>query len=204
MKRVSLECGGKAPSLVFADCNLDKCLDALSHGAFLYSGQSCTAVTRILVEDAVYDSFIDDLVARAKDMKVGDPLDESSRVGPLVSDRHVQRVRELLDSARDAGATFVTGGSVSDRYVEPTVVTDVSPNSRIANEELFAPVVVVFRVEDEEEALRIANGTPYGLGASIWTSDVNRVQRLMRRIEFGDVWVNTYYRRFAETSCSRA
>jgi acyl-CoA reductase-like NAD-dependent aldehyde dehydrogenase len=200
LKRLSLECGGKAPSLVFDDANLEKCLTGLSYGAFLYSGQSCTAVTRILVDEAIYDEFLPKFVAKAEAMSVGDPLDDSNLVGPLVADRQVDRAKDLLASAVEDGASILCGGEFDGRYIRPTVVVDVPPTSRIACEEVFAPVVVIFKVSSEKEMLEIANSTPYGLGASVWTKDVSRAQRVMRGLKFGDVWINTYYRRFAETS----
>jgi acyl-CoA reductase-like NAD-dependent aldehyde dehydrogenase len=199
LKRVSLECGGKAPCLVFADCYLDKALDALSWGAFLYGGQSCTAATRIIVEDSLYDRFAEQLAERARSLPVGDPLDERSLIGPLVSERQVQRVASFIDSVHADGGTILTGGAIDGLYVEPTIVTDISPDSRVASQEVFGPVVCLFRASGEEEAVSIANGVRYGLGASVWTADVSRALRLTRRLEAGDVWVNTHYVRQSET-----
>ena len=199
LKRVSLECGGKAPCLVFADAYLDKCLDALSYGAFLYGGQSCTAATRIIVERPLYEGFVDALVERAQALPVGDPLDRGTLLGPLVSERQVERVRAFLDGVEADGGTIATGGGVDGLFVEPTVVTGVAPDSRIASEEVFGPVVCVFPADDEDEAIRIANGVRYGLGASVWTADVSRALRVVRRLDAGDVWVNTHYVRQSET-----
>ena len=199
MKRVSLECGGKAPSLVFADCYLEKCLDALSYGAFLYSGQSCTAATRIIVERGLYDDFVVALAARAEALPVGDPLDPETLIGPMVSARQVERVRSFLAGVADDGGTVVTGGRIDGLYVAPTVVVGVRPESRIASEEVFGPVVCVFAADDEDEAIALANGVRYGLGASVWTSDVSRALRVVRRLEAGDIWVNAHYIRQAET-----
>jgi acyl-CoA reductase-like NAD-dependent aldehyde dehydrogenase len=199
LKRVSLECGGKAPCLVFADCDRPKALDALSYGAFLYTGQSCTAATRVIVEASLYDEFVGDLARRAEQMPVGDPLDEATLIGPLVSERQVARVRSFLDSVEDDGGRIVVGGRIDGLYMWPTIVSDVDPTSRLAIEEVFGPVLAVFRVEDEDEAVRIANAVRYGLGASVWTRDMYRALRLVRRLEAGDVWVNTHYVRQAET-----
>jgi acyl-CoA reductase-like NAD-dependent aldehyde dehydrogenase len=199
LKRISLECGGKAPCLVFEDCDLEKCLDALSYGAFLYGGQSCTAATRIIVQRPLYEAFVAALVERAQALPVGDPLDEGTLLGPLVSERQVERVRSFLDGIAAAGGTVVTGGSIDGTYVSPTVVTGVAPDSRIASEEVFGPVVCLFAADGEDEAIEIANGVRYGLGASVWTSDISRAVRVARRLEAGDVWVNTHYIRQSET-----
>jgi acyl-CoA reductase-like NAD-dependent aldehyde dehydrogenase len=199
LKRVSLECGGKAPCLVFEDAYLEKCLDALSYGAFLYGGQSCTAATRIIVQRPLYERFVEELVARAERLPVGDPLDPATLIGPLVSERQVERVRSFLDGVEADGGTVVTGGEIDGLYVRPTVVTNVRPDARVAAEEVFGPVVCVFAADGEDEAIEIANGVRYGLGASVWTGDVSRALRVVRRLEAGDVWVNTHYIRQSET-----
>ncbi len=199
LKRLSLECGGKAPCLVFEDCYLEKALDALSYGAFLYGGQSCTAATRIIVQAPIYDEFLAGLTKRAKAMPVGDPLEHGTLIGPLVSERQVERVRSFLDRVADEGGTIVTGGQISGLYVTPTIITDLSPTSTIATQEIFGPVVCLFSATDEDDAVAIANGVRYGLGASVWTADVSRALRVSRRIAAGDVWINTHYIRQAET-----
>lgn len=199
LKRVSLECGGKAPSLVFADCDLEKAADALSYGAFLYGGQSCTAATRVIVERSLYDTFVDALCERAATLPMGDPLDPSVLIGPLVSNRQVERVRSFLEAVPGEGGKFLCGGTIQGLYVSPTIVAGVAPDSRIASEEVFGPVLCVFAVDSEEEAVTLANGVRYGLGASVWTTDVNRALRVTRQLQAGDVWVNTHYVRQAET-----
>ena len=199
LKRVSLECGGKAPCLVFGDCNRDKALDALSYGAFLYAGQSCTAATRVIVEASFYDEFVSGLAARAEQLPVGDPLDERTLIGPLVSERQVERVRSFLEGVGVDGGRIVVGGRMDGLYIWPTIVSDLDPTSRLATEEVFGPVLAVFPADDEDEAVRIANGVRYGLGASVWTRDMERALSLVRRLEAGDVWINTHYIRQAET-----
>jgi acyl-CoA reductase-like NAD-dependent aldehyde dehydrogenase len=199
LKRVSLQCSGKAPSLVFADCELDKALDALSWGAFLYGGQSCTAATRIIVERPLYDEFVARLAARAESMPAGDPLDPGTLIGPLVSERHVARVRRFLGAIPPAGGTVVAGGTIDGLFVAPTIVAGLPADADVASEEVFGPVVCVFPADREDEAIALANGVRYGLAASVWTTDLNRALRVSRRLEAGDVWINTHYVRQPET-----
>jgi acyl-CoA reductase-like NAD-dependent aldehyde dehydrogenase len=199
LKRLSLECGGKAPCLVFEDCYLDKALDALSYGAFLYGGQSCTAATRIIVQRPRYEEFLAGLTKRALAMPAGDPLDPGTLIGPLVSQRQADRVRGFLDRASAEGGTVVTGGTFDGLYVAPTIVTGLRPDSTLATREIFGPVVCVFAADGEDDAIAIANAVRYGLGASVWTADVSRALRVSRRIAAGDVWINTHYIRQAET-----
>jgi aldehyde dehydrogenase (NAD+) len=199
LKRLSLECGGKAPCLVFEDAYMDKALDALSWGAFLYAGQSCTAATRIIVQRPIYDDFVDALRLRAEALPVGDPLSPGTLIGPLVSERQVDRVRAFLDRIDEDGGTLITGGAIDGLFITPTIVTGVAPDSRIASQEVFGPVVCVFPADSEDEAISIANGVRYGLGASVWTGDVSRAIRVSRRLEAGDVWINTHYVRQSET-----
>jgi acyl-CoA reductase-like NAD-dependent aldehyde dehydrogenase len=199
LKRVSLECGGKSPALVFSDCALEKCLDALAAGAFLYSGQSCSAATRVIAERQVYDAVVEGLVARAERLSVGHPLDPQTVIGPLISERHAARVGRFLSTVEGAGGTFATGGVLDGRYLAPTVVTGVDPRSEIATEEVFGPVTCVFAVDSEDEAIRLANASRFGLQAAVWTSDLERSICVARRLQYGDVWINTYYIRNAET-----
>ena len=199
LKRVSLQCSGNAPSLVFADCDLEKALDALSWGAFLYGGQSCTAATRIIVERPLHDEFVERLAALAESMPAGDPLDRDTLIGPLVSERHVERVRGFVETIVPAGGTVVTGGTIDGLHVAPTVVAGLPADAAAASQEVFGPVVCVFAADGEDEAVALANGDRYGLAASVWTSDVNRALRVSRRLDAGDVWVNTHYVRQPET-----
>jgi acyl-CoA reductase-like NAD-dependent aldehyde dehydrogenase len=199
LKRVSLQCSGKAPSLVFADCELEKALDALSWGAFLYGGQSCTAATRIIVERPLYDEFVARLATLAESMPVGDPLDPGTLIGPLVSERHVERMRRFLGTIAPAGGTVVTGGTIDGLYVAPTIVAGLPADAEVASQEVFGPLVCVFPAGGEDEAVALANGVRYGLAASVWTTDVSRALRVSRRLEAGDVWVNTHYVRQPET-----
>lgn len=205
-KRLSLECGGKAPTIVFADANLDKALEAVKFGIFLYSGQSCTAGSRLVVERRIHHEFLERLIAATTTLNIGDPLDPAVHIGPMVSERQMTTVLEYVESGKREGAQLIHGGSrmggekfARGWYVEPTVFDNARPDMRIAREEIFGPVLSVIPFDTEEEAIRLANDTPFGLGSALWTSDVNRAIRVMKRIRAGDVWVNTHYIRLAES-----
>jgi 5-carboxymethyl-2-hydroxymuconic-semialdehyde dehydrogenase len=198
LKRFSMELGGKSPTIVFADADLDRALDAAIFGVFSLNGERCTAGSRLLLEDAIYDDFVARLIERVGRIKVGDPQDLATEVGPLIHADHLAKVLGYLDVARDEGATIAAGGARPDdpalargNYVRPTVLLDVRNDMRVAQEEIFGPVLAVLRFRDEAEALRIANGVAYGLAAYLWTRDVARAHRLAPEIESGMVWVNS-------------
>lgn len=195
LKRVSLELGGKNANIVFADGDLDRALDAALEGAFENAGQACTAGSRVLVERSAYDWSTAELSERAAGLVVGPGHSESTQVGALVSAKQLERVTSYVAIGREEGATLIPDGGATSgpgHFIRPAVFTDVTPAMRIAQEEIFGPVVVIIPFESEDEAVEIANSTSYGLAAGIWTSDVKRVNRVVRRLRVGTVWVNAY------------
>jgi 5-carboxymethyl-2-hydroxymuconic-semialdehyde dehydrogenase len=197
MKRFSMELGGKSPALVFADADLDAALDATVFGVFSLNGERCTANSRVLVERSVYDEFAARFAARAKAVKTGDPFDPATEVGPLIHTEHWERVMGYLDIGRQEGATVAAGGYRPDElapgnYVLPTVFTGVRNDMRIAQEEIFGPVVTLIPFDGEEEAVRLANDVRYGLAAYVWTNDLRRGHNVAQALESGMVWVNSH------------
>jgi len=197
--RVSLELGGKSPNIVFDDADLDLAIGGVMTGIFSASGQSCMAGSRILVQDTIGDDFFDELARRIRGLRLGDPLDETTQISPLASRAQLAKVLSYIDVGRDGGATTLVGGARATRedlangfFVEPTIFTGVHNDDRVAREEIFGPVGAVIRFKDEDEAVRIANDTPYGLAGAIWTESLRRAHRMIPRIRGGSIWVNNY------------
>src|ERR1700728_2607229 len=195
LKRVTLELGGKSANIIFPDADLDAAVKAAAAGIFFNAGQVCSAGSRILVHADVYDEVVARLAERARHVRLGDPREAATSMGPVVSETQMERVLGYIDIGRREGARVVAGGARHGRtgyFVSPTVFADVNPDMRIAQEEIFGPVAAVIRFTDEEEALRIANGTCYSLAAGVWTADIARAHRFGLRLKAGTVWVNTY------------
>jgi len=198
-KRLTLELGGKSPNIVFADADLGDAVPGAAMAAFTNSGQVCSAGTRLLVQRSIYDEFVEKVAAFGADLKVGDTLDPNTDLGPLVSMKQMSKVLEYIDIGKEEGAKAISGGGrlsgdglESGYYVPPTVFTNVSNSMRIAQEEIFGPLLSAIPFDTEEEAISIANQTQYGLGSGVWTRDVTRVQQMAKRIRTGSVWVNCY------------
>lgn len=197
---VTLELGGKSPNILFEDAIPEKALEALVMGICFNQGQVCTAGSRALIQASVYEEFVQRIAQKMKAVRVGNPLEESTMMGPLVSQDQLDKVLGYIQAGKDQGARLVTGGRRLEEgelakgfFVEPTLFADVDNTSRIAQEEIFGPVLCAIPFKDEQEALRIANETMYGLGAAVHTQDINRALRMAKAIQAGRVWVNTYH-----------
>jgi aldehyde dehydrogenase (NAD+) len=194
-KRVSLELGGKSANVIFDDADLDAASKAAAAGIFFNAGQVCSAGSRVLVQEKAYDEVVERLAARAKSLRMGDPLDRGTSLGPVISEKQMKSILDYVDIGQKEGASLVTGGEkVGQRgyFISPAVFADVKHEMRISQEEIFGPVVSVIRFKDEADALRIANGTAYSLAAGVWSRDMGRVQRFAKRARAGTVWINTY------------
>ncbi len=195
LKRLTFELGGKSPNIVFADADLDAAVAGAEFGLFFNQGQCCCAGSRLFVEDSVHDEFVERMIARIRDRRVGNPFDQDTRQGPQVDQAQFDRILRYIDRGRAQGAECVAGGRrVGDRgyFVEPTVFTDVTDEMDIAREEIFGPVMSILKFSDLNEVSRRANNTAYGLAAAVWTRDVSKAHVLSRDLRAGTVWVNCY------------
>ena len=198
MKSVNLELGGKNAIIVFADADMDKAADAAIISAFVNAGQLCVACSRLLIEKSISVKFETILRNKLKKIKVGNPEEEDTLVGPMITKSQYQTALEYMEGAKENGCRLVCGGSKMEQpqnlangfWLEPTVVTDVKPEMKIAKEEIFGPVLSIISFKDEEEALQISNSVEYGLSGSVWTRDGARAMRMVKGLHTGIIWVN--------------
>ena len=204
IKRMSIELGGKNPNIVFADADFEAAVDGALFGAFANQGEVCSAGSRLLVERPIYDRMLQAIADKIGRITLGDPLSRDTKMGPLVTKEHQEKVLGYIEIGRKEGRLVTGGGRPKDAalsrgwYVEPTVFADVKNSARIAQEEIFGPVLTVIPFEDEAEAVRIANDTPYGLAGAVWSRDVFRGIRVLKQIRAGILWLNTYHPTYNE------
>jgi aldehyde dehydrogenase (NAD+) len=200
LKKVQLELGGKGANIVFGDANIEAVVQGSAFGIFHNQGQACIAASRMIVHESVADEVLEKLIALSRTIRIGDPLDPATEMGPLTSRQHRDRVLSYVDIARQQGGRVLAGGKAPDTaalangcYVEPTIV-EAKPSDRVSQEEVFGPFMAVTTFRTDEEALAIANGTEYGLGAGLWTRDLQRAHLIARELRAGMVWINSYKR----------
>jgi len=204
IKRMSIELGGKNPNIVFADADFDAAVDGALFGAFANQGEVCSAGSRLLVERSIYDRMLQAIADKVGRITLGDPMSRETKMGPLVTKEHQEKVLGYIEVGKQEGRLITGGGRPKDAalsrgwYVEPTVFADVKTSARIAQEEIFGPVLTVIPFEDEAEAVRIANHTPYGLAGAVWSRDVFRGIRVLKQIRAGILWLNTYHPTYNE------
>jgi acyl-CoA reductase-like NAD-dependent aldehyde dehydrogenase len=199
LKRVSMELGGKSPNIVFDDADFDNAVKGVVSGIFAATGQTCIAGSRLLVHESIHDRFLDHLLAFARTARMGDPMDAGTQIGPVTNRAQFEKILEYIDIAAAEGAVAVLGGGRASRpecgdgwFIEPTIFAGVNNRMRIAQEEVFGPVLAVIPFKDEEEAIAIGNDVVYGLAAGVWTRDMRRALTMAERLQAGTVWVNTY------------
>jgi aldehyde dehydrogenase (NAD+) len=199
LKSVSLELGGKSPNIVFADADINNAVRGAVSGIFAATGQTCMAGSRLLVHESIHDEFVEKLLELAKTAKMGNPLEKDTTVGPVTTRPQYQKVLSYIDIAKSEGAKCVLGGGPATRaecgdgwFVEPTIFTGVSNDMRIAQEEVFGPVLSIIKFKTDEQAIQIANDVMYGLAAGVWTQDIGRALTMAKKIRAGTVWINAY------------
>jgi len=202
-KKLSLELGGKNPNIIFADCDYKKMLKTTLRSSFLNQGEICLCGSRIYVEESIYEKFLEDFVAEIRELKVGDPSQKNTFMGPLVSAQHLKKVQSMIQIAKDEGGRILIGGGTpvlptefsQGYFLEPTVIVGLAENSTCVQKEIFGPVVTVAPFKTLDEVIEKANGVSYGLSASVWTSNLNTAQSLAKNLDVGTVWVNSWMKR---------
>ncbi|WP_137388522.1 aldehyde dehydrogenase [Rhodoligotrophos defluvii] len=196
LTRVSLELGGKSPNIVFDDADLDVAANGAIAGIFGATGQTCMAGSRLLVQESVHDALLDRIVERTKQIRLGNPMDAETEMGPVANEPQFRKVLDYIEIARSEGGTLCYGGQrdpdLGGFFVQPTILSNITNDMRIAREEVFGPVLSVIKFRDEEEAVRIANDTRFGLAAAVWTKNIHRAHRVAHRLRAGTVWINAY------------
>jgi acyl-CoA reductase-like NAD-dependent aldehyde dehydrogenase len=199
LKRVSLELGGKSPNIVFDDADLDRAVNGVIAGIFSATGQTCVAGSRVLLQESIHDAFVERLMQITRSAKVGDPADPTSEIGPVTTKPQFEKILGYIDIAKKEGAKCITGGRALSgpaygmgQFVEPTIFVDVTNDMRIAQEEVFGPVLSVLKFKDEEDAIRIGNDIRFGLAAGVWTRSLHRAMLMSERLKAGTVWINNY------------
>lgn len=199
LKRVSLELGGKSPNIIFDDADLDKAANGVITGIFSAGGQTCMAGSRLLVQESVFDEFLERILKITQSAKIGDPSDPTTQIGPVATRPQFEKVLKYIEIAKSEGARCVAGGRAltgpgfgAGQFVEPTVFIDVQNNMRIAQEEVFGPVLAIIKFKDEEDAIRIGNDIRFGLAAGVWTKSLHRAMLLSEKLKAGTVWINNY------------
>ncbi|HAT1658536.1 TPA: aldehyde dehydrogenase family protein [Legionella pneumophila] len=205
LKKISLELGGKNPNIVFADCDLEMAIDGALFGAFANQGEVCSAGSRLIVERSIHKKIVEGMLKKIPNIKIGHGLDAGVKMGPLVSSAHLEKVESYIKIGMEEGAKLLCGGKrptgrefAKGNFFEPTIFDEVKPAMRIAREEIFGPVLVVIPFDTEEEAIRIANDTDYGLSGAVWTKSVTRAHRVTSQIRAGILWVNHYHPTYNE------
>lgn len=202
LKKVSLELGGKNPQIVFADADLDAALDAVVFGVYFNMGECCNSGSRLLVQRSIAESFAERVVAHARTVPVGDPLDEATKVGAIINEAQYGKIMQYIETGQQEGATLRLGGGRLDsergRFIEPTVFDGVTPDMQIAKEEIFGPVLSIVPFDTVDDAIAIANSTMYGLSAGVWTRNVDTAFQVSRRVRAGTVWINCFMDGYAE------
>lgn len=196
LKKITLECGGKSANIVLDDADIDMSVDGAVYAAFYHQGQCCEGGTRLLVQEKIYDEFIEKLKNKISLMKTGDPMDKTSDCGPVVNKKQFDSVMNYIKIGKEEGAEILTGGKGTDTsgfYIEPTVFINVNNKMRIAQEEIFGPVLVVIKFSDDDDAVRIANDSIFGLGGAVWSGDDERAMKIAKRLRTGTVWINEYH-----------